>query len=61
MRSKKGEASKFFDVHEGGKMCQAGAKGTFFYAKGRTLYLFCFFQVVVPKMTSSHNFLIILG
>ena len=30
MRSKKGEASKFFNVHEGGKMCQAGAKGTFF-------------------------------
>ena len=23
-----------------------------FYAKGRTLYLFCFFQVVLPKMTS---------
>jgi len=46
MRSKKGEASKFFNVHEGGKMCQAGAKGTIiylFYAKGRILYLFYFF------------------
>ena len=46
------------NVHEGGKMCQAGATGRIsylFYAKGKII-LFYFFQVGVPKMTSSHNF-----
>ena len=40
-------------------MCQAGAKrriSYLFYSKGKILYLFYFFQVGVPKMTSSHNF-----
>jgi len=35
------ENGKIFNVHEGGKMCQAGAKGTIFYlfyAKGKILY-----------------------
>ena len=38
-------------------MCQAGRIISYlFYAKGKILYLFYFFQVGVPKMTSSHNF-----